>query len=203
MEQALVKPQPTAEGHYLYSEVIRYLEARYGFRSEDSSESDGHFEKWADARGYTEHKLDPQGNHRRSSTVWYDEYNDDPEGAARRPAARSLRNWICWAQNAFMEYRIPDKPFTLNLGMMVDWGDWDNTVAPVMDMALELTRERAHARISELLEREDVPLNYRERLLREPLRGIPENARIPEFARPVLERMHEEFGARVQLSFQG
>ncbi len=44
---------------------------------------DGHFYKWADAKGYGQ--IDPAGEHRGSSNIWFTEYNNDPAGKASRP----------------------------------------------------------------------------------------------------------------------
>jgi hypothetical protein len=200
MEQTLVKPKPSAAGHYRYQDVIQYLENRYGFDSENASESETHFEKWADAKGYTEKKKDPQGRHRRSSQIWYQEYQDDPEGAACRPKTRSFRLWLYWLGGAFLKRDVPDKPLTLNLELLL--GHWDDTVAPVMGEVVSLCRRRITSQVEAIMDAEGLPAEYRARILRDALSEVPVDARIPAFVRPILEYFRQEFGERLVVIFE-
>jgi hypothetical protein len=200
MEATLVKPQPNEEGHYDYRELILYLESRYGFESEDFSESHAHFDKWADAKGYTKRKKDPEGKYRGSSQIWYQEYQDDPAGAACRPPARSLRKWLYWLGGAFLRRDVPDKPLTLNLSLLL--GNWDETVAPVMGEVVNLCRLRITNQVESLMDAEELPVEYRARILRDALSEVPVDARIPDFVKPIFEHFRLEFGDRVVVRFE-
>jgi hypothetical protein len=192
MQQTLAKPQPNTAGQYEYSELIQYLERQYGFVSEDSTESHSHFDKWADAKGYTKRKKDPDGSLRGSSQVWYAEYQDDPTGAACRPTSKSFRLWLYWLGNAFLGRDAPKTPLTLNMGLLL--GNWNEEVAPVLQRAVDLCRLRITNCVEGVMEAEGLPPEYRARVLRDALSEAPVDALIPDFALRILEHIRQEFG---------
>ena len=199
MKETLAKPEPNEAGQFAYTELIQYLEGKYDFDAEGSADCTSHFEKWADAQGYTERKRDSEGKHRRSSNIWYEEYQSDPAGAASRPPVKSFRRWLYCLGNAFLGVEAPAHPVPLNMGLLLD--SWDETVAPVAQQILDMTRNRATSRIESALASEAVPVEYRARLLRDALEMLPVSARIPAYARPILEHIRDEFGEQVVVTF--
>jgi hypothetical protein len=192
VNKTLVKPEPNAAGQYQYLAFIRYLEQKYGFKSEGSGQEDSHFDKWADARGYTAHKRDPEGKDRLSSQIWYTEYQNDPHGAAAAPKKKSFHRWLCWLGNAFLSSEQPEKPLTLNMGLMLD--RWNDIAAPVFQKAVDLARMRVVNHIGEVMEAEKLPGEYQARVLRQYLEPLPEDARLPDYVRTILEYAQKEFG---------
>lgn len=198
MNETLVKPQPNAAGHYLYKPFIRYLEQKYGFEAEASGE-DRHFDKWADSRGYTRRKRDPEGQPRGSSRIWFEEYQDDPAGAAAAPKRKSFSRWLCWLGNAFLSPNIPTKPLTLNMSLLLD--RWDEIAAPVFQKAVDLGRMRVVNSIQDVVDAEQLPARYQAQMLRQYLEPLPEDAYLPDYVRTILEYAMAEFGDRPVVIF--
>lgn len=63
--------------------LMDHLEAKHGYDHRDMAGNRGHFTEWCDAKGYG--AVDPEGNTRGCSQLWFKEYNDDPTGKATCP----------------------------------------------------------------------------------------------------------------------
>lgn len=199
MNETLVKPQPTAKGYYLYREFIRYLEQKYGCKAEPAWEKDTHYDNWADARGYTRRKRDPDGNYRGSSRIWFQEYQTDPMGAAIRPKQKSFRLWLCWLGNAFLSPVVPEKPLRLNMNLLLN--NWNDIAAPVFQQAVELGRLRMTNKVQEMVDSEQLPAEYQRALELQYLELLPDNAYLPDYVRTILEYARAEFGDMPLVSF--
>lgn len=84
-----------------------------------------HFNTWADSKGYTADKKDPEGHLRGSSQIWYTEYCEDPQGSAACPPYIDL--WHC-----LMDHVVPSEMYngstvTMSLLAEEDFPVWDES----------------------------------------------------------------------------
>lgn len=83
-----------------FSQLMERLQNKHGYDYRDMADSNSHFGKWCDAKGYGSH--DPNGNHRNSSQFWYAEYQRAPDGKAQRPPYQDVWHWfIDWPLSEF------------------------------------------------------------------------------------------------------
>ena len=85
-----------------YDELEQHVWERHQIVLRDVRDSDSHFGQWADKKGYTINKKDPQGKYRSSSQIWWSEYMTDPEGNDTRPPYLDFWHWLIEA----FDYRL-------------------------------------------------------------------------------------------------
>lgn len=182
--------KPTAiEGVYSYDLVIAYLEATYGFDQYNFSMDEGrHYDKWCDARGYTERKKDPEGKHRSSSQIWFAEYRNDPEGMDKEPPIENFWHWLL--EFIGRDNVMAKTPFTLPVGRMLD--TWDTEVAPVM----QLLYDKQNAAVVAGIERAIPDPEVRRQVLQS---YKPKSALLPGYVTSIMTYMRREFGETVKL----
>ena len=88
------KPGYVKKLFYDYNTIIKYLEKKYDFQSRDYAKKFSYFHNWAKAKGYTDGKLDPDGKNLGSSQIWFAEFQDDPDGAAKQPPYQDFWHFV-------------------------------------------------------------------------------------------------------------
>ena len=79
---------------YDYNTIIKYVEKKYNFQSRDYANKFLFFHAWANSKGYTNGKLDSDGNDVGSSQIWFAEFEKDPEGAAKQPPYQDFWHFV-------------------------------------------------------------------------------------------------------------
>lgn len=180
-----VLEKPTSvRGVLKYGDVIQYLEAKYDFDQYNYGKHDGRdFDRWCDAKGYTERKKDPAGKHRSSSQIWFTEYRKDPNGMAMEPPRENFWHWMLSIIG--IDAVKTTKPFVLPVGRLLDI--YDTEIAPL----LQLHYDKNYETMVELIKAQVADPDLQEAALQD----YPKiDAKIPAYARQVLSYMREEFG---------
>jgi hypothetical protein len=77
---------------YDVHDVMNFIDAKYGSNCYDVFESGKHFDLWCFKQGHGE--KDPAGKPRSESKIWYAEYENHPEGSAKRPQFKAVLDWL-------------------------------------------------------------------------------------------------------------
>jgi hypothetical protein len=88
------KPGYVKKSFYDYHDIIKYVEEKYNFQSRDYAKKFPYFYAWAQAKGYTNRKLDPAGKNLGSSQIWMSEFRADPEGEAKQPPYEDFWHFV-------------------------------------------------------------------------------------------------------------
>lgn len=182
--QAVLDKPKAVRGVLKYDEAIKYLETKYDFDQYNYSKHDGRdYDRWCDAKGYTERKKDPQGKHRSSSQIWFTEYRKDPNGMAKEPPKENFWHWMLSIIG--IDAVKTTKPFVLPVGRLLDI--YDAELAPLLQKHYDKNYETMVALIKEQVSDPDLQFAA--------LQDYPRmDAKIPAYARQVLNYMREEFG---------
>ncbi len=85
-------PQQPQPPRLSYREAADWVGNILGRNIDDYEGSHPHFYTWADDQGYGE--IDPEGETRGSSQIWFAEYKAHPEGEAVCPPYRNFWHWV-------------------------------------------------------------------------------------------------------------
>lgn len=87
------KPEKYTLEFYDYSEIQEYIEKKYAVKTRDYARKWEHSSEWHRKKGHVG-KLDPEGKTLGSSQIWFREYQEDPEGAAKEPPYLDFWHWL-------------------------------------------------------------------------------------------------------------
>jgi hypothetical protein len=180
------KPEVDAEGCYDLRHVMEYLKLKYRFDPHDFARSSNHFENWCRRKGYK--SRDPEGNHRRSSKLWYAEYCEDPKGGPMRPMREDFFEWI---HKVVRKDDHDIKSFTLSIRYYLDL--YDLVEAPAKQLEVERVNSIYTAYAAAV-----VPAELKKFVGK---RILPD-AKLPTFVRKILTYIRDEFGATPTLKLQ-
>lgn len=116
MKKPVAYPYGTEKKTYDLDEILTYIKKKHKMNYYDFHGSDGHFEKWCDAKGLG--KVDPEGKKRSASNIWFKAYQTDSEGEAACPPYEDFwGSFMRWEQPDYTEEPIYFFTFSVDLVM--------------------------------------------------------------------------------------
>ncbi len=83
------KPKPDAKGRYKYWELMRFLEAKYGFKANDYNKTHDCYGPWCDKHGKPRNSPDIKIHQQ-----VFREYSEAPDGMAAEPPYANFWHWM-------------------------------------------------------------------------------------------------------------
>lgn len=182
MSNKAIRPE-LREGVLDFSEAISWLEQKYCFSHRDYAKSHGHFDLWCDQKGYGQ--IDPAGQHRGGSQIWFAEYKQDAEGDCKRPRYQDFWHWLI--DYAFAPIK-KGKTYPLDLDFWL--GEFAENLAP----ELQALSDKAFAEAMSKVRRMASPEFFAEYS-----RSNKAPEVFPEFVKTILGYFKAEWGSKLKV----